>query len=329
MASHLAQRSEAPRRVDSHGTIDNGKEVIVNPWKQPASDNEPDFSLDTYKDNWDKGRGSSSGCPRAGAVILQTGSGAIRQVTTNCNTWSCVSCRDRNLKRFKAVVASGCLMLGRCSFITITYKAGSERLGDAGCVQKDWQALMRRLKQQSPWIQKLAYLRVTEVTKKGTPHIHAIFGTIPQRKRINCWGSEFRIGNYKDRMASCDCFSHEVGRSWSAVNGGESYICFGIAVTSARGAGAYLGKYMSKNMFVGHGRRFNKSRDWPSEKRRRLLAGPEGFVRALWTPGAAPGDLELKWDDIPRSGTDAQRRATHKQAAERLLRIGAKVVDIT
>lgn len=129
-------------------------------------------------------------------------------------------------------------------------------------------------------------------------------------------------------MERCDCFSHEVGRSWSAVNGGESYICFGISVTSARGAGAYLGKYMAKGMFAVKGRRFNKSRDWPSEKRRRLLPGPDGFVRAAWTPGGAPRDLELMWDEIPRSGTDAQRRSSVKAEAEALLRLGGQLVNV-
>jgi len=304
---------------------------MVVPHKvQVAEQREAASALDIYKDNWNKGRGSSSECPRAGAVILETVSGAIRQVTTNCNTWRCVSCRDRNLKRFKAVVSLGCSTLGRCSFITITYKAGSKRLADVNCVQKDWIALMRRLKAQSPWIQKMAYLRVTELTKKGTPHIHAIFGTIPRERRINCWArNEFAIKRYVARMKTCECFSHEVGRSWSAVTSGESYICFGITVTSARGAGAYLGKYMAKGMFAGEGRRFNKSRDWPSEKRRRLLPGTEGFKRALWTPGGAPKDLEGQWDDIPRSGTERQIRESKRTAVERLLRIGEGSVNIT
>ncbi len=294
-----------------------------------AEQREAGSTLDTTKDNWNKGRGSSSLCLRAGAIILETRGGKIRQVGTNCNTWRCVSCRDRNLKRFKAIVSSGCLTLGRCSFITITYKAGSARLDRVDCVQKDWQALMRRLKSANPTMKKMAYLRVTEITKRGTPHIHAIFGTIPPTKQINCWGrGEFRIARYRERMETCECFSHEVGRSWSAVTHGESYICFGVTVTSARGAGAYLGKYMAKSMFAAQGRRFNKSRDWPSEKRRRLLPGKGGFRRAIWTPGGAPEDIRFDWDDIPRSGTEAQKREETKAGAKRLLRLGEASVDI-
>ncbi len=298
----------------------------MNPWKQPASDSEPALSLDTTKDKYNQGSGSTSVCPRAGAIILETRRGAVSQVTTNCNTWSCVSCRDRNLRRFKAVVSSGCSTLGRCTFITITYKAGSKRLEAAGCVQRDWVALMRQLKKRSPWIKEMEYLRVTEMTAKGTPHIHAIFGTIPPKKKINCWKrGDFQVNVYRSRMESCDCFAHEVARAWMAVTEGESYICFAIAVTTAIGAGAYLGKYMGKDMFAAHGRRFQKSRGWPSDQRARLKSGPGGFKRIQWTKGGAPDDIALKWDSLERTG-GAKRVEERKTAAlKRLLRLGEKV----
>ena len=287
------------------------------------NEREGPLSLDTTKDKYNRGSGSSSSCPRSGAVILETRKGLTEEVTTNCNTWRCVGCRNRNLKRFKGIVSSGCLTLGRCSFITITYKAGSERLEDVACVQKDWTALMRRLRKASPWISQMEYLRVTELTKKGTPHIHAIFGTIPAEKLINCWKTgEFHVQRFVADMAVCNCFSHEMAREWSKVTKGESYICFGIAVTSARGAGAYLGKYMGKEMFETEGRRFQKSNGWPSEKRRRVKAGPGGFRRVIWTPGAGPRELQGKWDKIPRSGTERQIAAAKKDAAARLLKIG-------
>lgn len=220
------------------------------------------LSLDTTKDKYDKGRGSSSECPRAGAMMLETRDGLRRQVSTTCNTWSCVACRDKNNRRFRTTVSSGCSTLGRCAFITITYKAGSERLRRAGCVQRDWQALSRRLKKHSPWVSQLEWLRVVERTKKGTPHLHLLMGTIPQEKRINCWRrSDFKVGVFQERMAMCGCLSHEVARSWRAVTRGESWIVFGIPVTSAKGAASYLGKYLAKG-FVG-GRRYNKSSGWP------------------------------------------------------------------
>jgi len=303
---------------------------MPNPWRQPPNDSEAALSLDTTKDNYNRGSATSSICPRAGAIILETPKGLVKEVTTNCNTWSCISCRDRNLRRFKAVVSSGVSSLGRCAFITTTYKAGSARLKVAGCVQRDWIALMRQLALQSPTIRKMEYLRVTEMTKKGTPHIHAIFGTIPQEMRIKCWGNgEFQINVYRERLGTCECFSHQVARSWSAVTKGESYICFAVPVTSGKGAGAYLGKYMGKDMFENQGRRFNKSRGWPSEKRRRLKPGGDGWRRAIWTAGPAPRDIERKWDDIPRTGTEKQIVESNKAAAKRLLRVGETNANIT
>ncbi len=287
------------------------------------------LSLDTIKDKYNKGRGSSSDCPRAGAMMLQTYDGLKRQVTTACNTWSCVGCRDRNKMRFRNIVASGCSTLGRCSFITITYKAGSKRLERAGCVQRDWQALTRRLKKQSPWVSQLEYLKVTEKTKKGTPHHHLIMGTIPLEKKINCWRrNDFQVGVFRERMGVCGCLSHEIARSWASVTGGESFIVFGVAVTSARGAGSYLGKYMAKVMPEGNGRRFSKSNGWPSEKRRRLIPG-KGWVRVQWSPGPSPEDLERSWDDIPRSGTKRQKEESRRNAVKRFIKLGEDNVHTT
>ncbi len=128
-------------------------------------------------------------------------------------------------------------------------------------------------------------------------------------------------------MDDCSCFSHEVARAWSVVTGGESYICFAVAVTSAKGAGAYLGKYMGKDMFEKKGRRYSKSNGWPSEKRRRLKPGAGGFKRALWTPGRAPEDLRLKWDDIPRTGTELQVEEARKAAIKRFVKLGEDNVN--
>lgn len=132
----------------------------------------------------------------------------------------------------------------------------------------------------------------------------------------------FNIEWYKRRLETCACLSHEMGRAWSAVTKGESYIVFGITVTSAKGAGAYLGKYLSKDMFEKTERRFRKSNGWPGEKRRRLLPGPDGWKRAQWSFGGAPTDIEDKWDNIPRSGTDKQKVESRRAAAKRLIRRG-------
>ncbi len=284
--------------------------------------------LDTTKDNYDKGSGSSSRCPRAGAIILETWKGLRTQVGTSCNTWRCISCRNRNMARFKATVVSGCLTLGRCSFITITYKTDSPRLQDAGCVARDWAAFWRRLKKSDPSL-KLQWLRIMEVTKKGTPHFHVLVGTVPPNLAIRCWGRYgFSAQRYKARMPTCSCLSHKMGRAWSGVTKGESWIVFGVPVYSGAGAASYLAKYISKDLggtrygALGMGRRFSKSNGWPSEKRRRLKPGRDGWKRSLWTNGSPPSDLELKWDQLPKTGTQRQIVEESRQMAKRYLKIG-------
>ena len=123
-----------------------------------------------------RGMGTSGACPSQGSMRLVSWDGEFARVRTNCKTWRCVSCRGRMLNLFRMRVESGCLILGRCAFITLTYQADSERLRDARCVEKDWKALWRRLTVQG--LQNLKWLRVMEVTRKGIPHYHLVAGPI-------------------------------------------------------------------------------------------------------------------------------------------------------
>ncbi len=191
------------------------------------------------------------------------------------------------------MVSHGCSILGRSALITITYKAGVERLRSAGCVARDWKALFRLLKQRHPEVAKMALVRVKELTKKGTPHFHLVIGPIPEGMRSNCWGSRFNLRRYRERLPACECLAHVFGRAWSRVNAGESYIVHGVEVGSARGAGAYLAKYMMKEMEgerlqeLGMSRRWSRTRSWPSEPRIRFEQSlrSEGWHRRIFSPG--------------------------------------------
>ena len=132
-----------------------------------------------------KGHAGSRVCPRGGSVRLTTGSGRTVRMETQCKVWRCVSCRDRMISLFKGRVEIGCSRLGRCAFITLTYKRGSPRLKRAGCVRKDWTALWRQLR-DSP-LRRMKWLRVMEITKAGTPHHHLVLGPIPDEMSIRCW----------------------------------------------------------------------------------------------------------------------------------------------
>ncbi len=287
------------------------------------------FSLDTTKDKWNKGSSSTSLCPRAGAMMLETRKGAIALKQTNCNSWRCLSCRDRNRNRFKAIVSHGVSILGRCSFITLTYKAGSARLQLAGCVTRDWKAFWRLLNRQHPEYKTMGVLRVMELTKKRTPHYHLILGPLPRGKRVRCWKKEFRVSDYSERMESCACVAHDMARAWCAVTAGESWIVHAVPVTSAKYAGAYLAKYMMKEvdreaMELGMKRRWSTNRAWPSEPRARLNS-EGGWKRAMWTEG--PPDPLLKWDDMGRVETLHQKAERLEAPIRRLLKLGEQCLQ--
>ncbi len=259
-------------------------DTVVDGQTRPSAEGRGGLSLDTLKDKYNKGTGASAVCPRRGHVLLQSKKG-VTMVNTNCNSWRCVSCRDRNLRRFKTMVRTGILAAGKSAFITVTYKAGSARLEDAGCVQRDWMALQRIIRQedldlgQSPWI------RVMELTKKGTPHLHVVLGSIKPERRIRCFGSDFHVQRYLDRFESCECIAHLYGRAWRRVTKGTSFIVHAVPIGSAQGAASYLAKYMQKTFDgerseeLGMKRRWSKSNNWPSEPRARL----EETKRGQWT----------------------------------------------
>ena len=278
--------------------------------------------LDTTKDKWYKpGAASSSMCPRQGSILLERRrGGGVTIVQTNCNSWRCLGCRNRNERRFRAIVEIGCSMLQRSCFITITYKAGSERLNDAECVKKDWRALWRRLRKDAPWTAELEWLRVMEVTKKKTPHFHLIAGPINGARQINCWGSSLEIRRYRERLASCECVAHTFARSWSRVQRGESYLVHALEVNSAKGAGKYLGKYMAKTLVDeaesrGMGRRWSTSRGWPAEPRVRLAGSVDGdgWTRRQWEAGYVKDFTELRKS---LSESASERRMSNKQARD-------------
>ncbi len=292
-----------------------------------------DLCLDTIKDKWNRGSALTSVCPRRGTMLLETATGKVLERQTNCNSWRCVSCRVRNRSRFQAIVTKGCSTLGRCSFITITYRAVSQRKQDASYVQRDWKEFWRRVR-RIPSLKNLEHLRVMELTKKGVPHFHLIVGPVPQEMRIKCWrGSDFVIGTYRARMDDCMCLSHICGRLWLAITG-DSYIAYAIPVTSAKGAGSYLAKYMMKGGDVaerealGMKRRWSTSRGWPSDKRMRLLS-EGGWSRLLWSEGSPPHDLEEKWDKVGTSGTAEQKKEKRLAGVRRFVKMieGSKSND--
>jgi len=99
-----------------------------------------------------------------------------------------------------------------------------------------------------------------------------------------------------------------------------------IAVSSAKGAGKYLAKYMGKaqggvvNHNTGMKRRWSTSRGWPAEKRVRLVGSidGDGWTRRSWAAGPV-----RDWDELqkavaknPANRNAGERRMSEKQVAE-------------
>ncbi len=260
-------------------------------------------------------------CPRRGSIKLTAPDGRSCVIQTNCKTWSCLSCRDRLLNSFKMRVELSCLTWVRSSLITITYKADALSLSTvASVLTKDLRELWRRWKCMYPPLQ---WIRVTELTKVGMPHHHLVAGPIPEPQRINCYGTSFAVVRFLSRMAHCTCLSHALSRLWWDITG-ESFIVHATPVISARGAAAYVSKYIAKTMYnrqafldLGISRRWSSSRGYPGAGRLRLAQTDRGG----WVSHEYQhGPLILAWTDpewldtplLERNGNDLRLRLTAK-----------------
>jgi len=217
-------------------------DVELDAWGVRGRSPLDDLSIEDRVSGTSGGMATSSRCPRSGTVWLTTHSGRTVVLPTNCKTWGCIECRDRLIALFEARVEIGCLRLGRCAFITLTYRLGEqEEVRTAECVRQDWREFWRRMRRQEPELATAKWLRVMELTKRKQPHLHLVMG--PVRGVVSCTleGKEFL-----DAMERCDCISHRMARVWYSVTG-DSWSVFGLEVRGAKGAGRYLGKYFKKD----------------------------------------------------------------------------------
>ncbi len=267
------------------------------------------------------GVASSSTCYRPGSIWLLSNSGEYGWMPTTCKTWRCKGCRDRMISLFKARVATGCSTLGACAFITITYKADVRDPADATFVRRDWKALCRRYPRLKS---TLKWLRVMEVTRKGTPHHHLIAGPILSDERIRCWSGSLAIRDYERRFETCDCLAHSIARHWYAVTG-DSYIIHTTPVLGAGGAAAYMAKYLSKTFgnegrlkALGMRRRWSSARGWPGAGRQRLSPTVhEGWYERIFSYNRVPEGKEDSGTFSKESMNDAVREYFEKREAQR------------
>ncbi len=266
----------------------------------------------------------------------QLGPGTGRVVmNTNCNTWGCLGCRDRLKRLFQMRVETGLLTLGRCAFITVTYKAESSRLQTADIVGRDWRALCNRLRRWEPEIARMEWLRVMELTEAGTPHHHIVMGQVPTKAAINCWGknSDFQIQRYDRRFDSCECMAHRIAYQWRKLTG-DSRIVHANPVSEAAKAASYLCKYLDKDFDgtraanLGMARRWSSSRGWPGRGRLRLLQTERGWDRVSFANGHLTATLLGGSDSLTaRNGNDLTARIEKRASRQRFISIGRKLTD--
>lgn len=244
------------------------------------------------------GIATSSHCPRRGYVRLSTFDGRVVYLPTTCKTWGCKGCRDKLRSLFILRVNTGFSILGRCAFLTITYrvKAGTA-LKDAESVRRHWAALLRAYRKYQPEIAAMKWLRVVELTQRGQPHLHLMIGPLGSLE-ARCWSysGPIRTKEYLKNWEECGCLSHVVSRLWYKITG-DSWVVHAKQVDSS--PGDYMGKYLEKT-FLSHGelarrgfkRRWSSSRGYPGSGRMRLLrTGTEGWQRVDHVSARVAKDL--------------------------------------
>lgn len=200
-------------------------------------------------------------CESGGTVYLnRPESFKSREQTTEaalkvaCKRWTCEICKGVNLWRFKKMVSNGCSILGASVFITLTYrKRPREAVRTVAYVNATWRRFLARWKYHNPEVEKTEWVRVTELTKRGQPHIHVILS----------WPCNTISMEIAKRI------ENEIRPIWRLVTR-DSFVVHVVPVTSAPGAGAYLAKYLAKNMedrdkllWLGFKKRYSRSGGWP------------------------------------------------------------------
>lgn len=163
--------------------------------------------------------------PCVSGAVIGWGGGYVKPVPATCRRWSCDDCGKRNAKKLAARIA----VAGADRFITLTARAQPGRdlqdfLDELNAAWRDlWKRILRRFEGQ-----ELGYVKVVELTKAGTPHLHIAVRApyMPQ-----AW----------------------LSASWSELTG---YHRVDVRkVTSERGLVRYLSKYLTKTHEMVQGRR--------------------------------------------------------------------------
>lgn len=223
-------------------------------------------------------------CPRWGFIKLTTRIGRSYVTQTVCKTWGCPVCWKKVIALVRMKMEIGCLRLGLCYLITVTFGWDTGLARDADSVHKAWTRFLRLLRKRSS-NQEIAWFKIIELTRKGMPHLHLLVGGLSKRN-ASCVKQGRKVPySVKWINAYCekDCLIHEWGKSWLWATG-DSFVVDAKEVYNPGGAAGYLTKYLVKGMVnheelaeLGFGRRYSSSRNWPRAEAIRLAGSQKGW----------------------------------------------------
>lgn len=228
------------------------------------------------------GIASLDACPRAGFIRLYNKFGMSVTMPTKCKTWRCNGCRDRALAVVRGRIQSGCYSLGRCYFITLTFRMGEGCQQDADSVRVVWTRFLRTWKSKHP---EMSWFRVVEATKRSQPHLHLLMGGLGIRRDVCDRDHSWKDVDWAFEDCPQKCLEHEISYDWFNETG-DSYVVAVRLVQGPAGAASYITKYMVKAIThrevlygLGFKRLFSTSRNWPGLAKMQL----KGTADDKWT----------------------------------------------
>ena len=207
-----------------------------------------------------------------------------------CRRYTCPHCKNINLMRFRGLVKNGVSILGRCWFITLTYRRTST-IVDAAYVRETWARFWSKMQSKSPRWKEAVWLKVVELTQRKQPHLHLI---------VRLGGSDDE-GPPFSRVGGLE-LARDFRDEWHWASGG-SFVVDAREVWGPSEAASYLAKYFSKFFekrkeleAAGFSRRYSRSWSWPKiDYNLKGMEDGHRYVANYYLPAyAAPAEAELE-----------------------------------
>lgn len=239
-------------------------------------------------------------CPRSGFLRLahEDHNHTIRTV---CKTWGCKVCAPKVEALVGMRIRYGLETGTHSWFIVLTYRmAYDSMVQGAKSAGRDMAQFWRRV--QCELLEKPAWFRIPELTKKGQIHHHVLMlteeeGTDTCRRKRETYLT-WRQNGCRD--SDGECVEHMFSRIWEAVTG-DSFVVHVSRIKSVARSATYITKYLRKGFndrgameALGYKRRWSRSRNWPGGYALRLAGTEAGAWGGLKYYGMSKVDPVLR-----------------------------------